>query len=610
MALIDDVSPAERSADQTAVALAAAAIDFHRRENKSFWWAHYARLETPVDDWDDTRDVFIIDSHEVVTDWHTENARQKNQRRHLIVRTTPSPGSKIAEDSSVFMVYPSDAINIPESSNPNAMRTVQVKVLDVINETDFLIEETQRNGEPNHDHTPIALTPGTPPETKALAAAITEWGEKILINHPRLPENAAMDVLRRIAPRGPALTHVRGVETHHAIRDSLLGQDNSYVAVQGPPGAGKSFNGGHVIADLVLRHGWRVGVIGQSHATVENLLRSVHNAGVAIDAIAKGPRTGEKPNDVAQRSDTKWTSIEKTKIAGFLDQPGGRVIGGTAWDFVNADRVKRDQLDLLVIDEAGQYSLANTIAAAVSSKRLLLLGDPQQLPQVTQGTHPEPIDGSALGWLTADAPVIPDSLGYFLETSWRMHADVCAVVSELSYDGKLTSHPSGRHLDGVNPGFYPTPVFHMDNSTESDEEADAVVDLIQTLLPKLWNDGEQTRPLRDADENIIVVSPYNAQVNLIRQKLDTVGLKNIRVGTVDKFQGQEAAVSIVSLAASSAEDVPRGIEFLLMQNRLNVAISRAKWAAYLVFSPELTEFLPTNVRDLRLLSKFITLIDD
>ena len=607
MSLIDDVPLAERTADHTAVALTAAAIDFHRRENKSYWWAHYNRLESPIEDWEDTKDVFIIDRHEVVVDWHTATARQKKQRRHVLLQTTPGPGSRLTADATVFMVYPSDAESIPESSNPAAMRTVQVKVLEVLSESEFLVEETQREGGPNHDHTPVALTPGTPPETKKLAAAITEWGTELLSSYPRMPENASMDILRRIAPRGAPLTSITGDETYKIVRDSLLSQDDSYVAVQGPPGAGKSYNGGHVIADLVNIHGWKVGVVGQSHATVENLLRSVNKAGVPKGSIAKAPRTGVKAHEVADLPDTKWTSIEKDKIASFLATPGGAVVGGTAWDFANTDRVERRQLDLLVIDEAGQYSLANTIAASVSAKRLLLLGDPQQLPQVTQGTHPEPIDGSALGWLTADSEVIPDDLGYFLDKSWRMRPEVCAVVSELSYDGMLTSHPSDRFLEGVDPGFYPMPVFHLDNSTDSPEEAKVVVELVQSMLSKTWNDGTRIQPLGDADENIIVVAPYNAQVNLIRNALDKVGLEDIRVGTVDKFQGQQAAVAIVSLAASSANDVPRGIEFLLMQNRLNVAISRAKWAAYLIYSPELTEFLPTNVRDLKLLSKFITL---
>lgn len=607
MSLIDETPLSERTPDQTAVALTAAAIDFHRRENKSFWWEHYNRLETPIEEWEDSRGVFVIDSFDVVQDWHKATARQRKQRRHLLLKTTPAPGSKLDEDSLVFMVYPHDAEAIPESSNPMAKRTVQVKVLEVISESEFLIEETQREGEPNHDHTSLALTPGTPPDTKKLAAAIMEWGSELLATYPQMPENASMDILRRIPPRGPQLLSITEGETFEAIRDSLLTQHNSYIAVQGPPGAGKSFNGGKVIADLVSQHGWKVGVVGQSHATVENLLRSVFKAGVPKDLIAKAPRNGVKAHEVALLPDTTWTSIERDKFADFLSQPGGAVIGGTAWDFVNTDRVGRGQLDLLVIDEAGQYSLANTIAVSVAAKRLLLLGDPQQLPQVTQGTHPEPIDGSALGWLTGESDVISEDLGYFLDTSWRMHERVCAVVSELSYDGKLTSHPSERYLEGVEPGFYPTPIFHMNNSTDSSEEADAVLELVQSLLPHVWSDGKDPQALRNADENIIVVAPYNAQVNLIREKLDAVGLHDIRVGTVDKFQGQEAAVAIVSLAASSAADVPRGIEFLLMQNRLNVAISRAKWAAYLLYSPELTEFLPTNVRDLKLLSKFITL---
>ena len=383
----------------------------------------------------------------------------------------------------------------------------------------------------------------------------------------------------------------------------------SYVAVQGPPGAGKSHNGGHVISDLVLTHGWKVGVVGQSHATVENLLGGVAKAGVPIDLIGKAIRDEDDPLEISSRESTKWTPLRRKTVAEFLNDRGGAVIGGTVWDFVNTERIERGQLDLLVIDEAGQYSLANTIAASVSAQRLLLLGDPQQLPQVTQGTHPEPIDGSALGWLINDEEVLPSHLGYFLDTSWRMNKAVCSVISELSYDGKLTSKNQDRFLDGVEPGFFPVAVPHMNNSTESPEEADEVVKLVSQLIEKNWHNNGTITPLRDVAENIIVVAPYNAQVNLIRTKLDAAGFNQIRVGTVDKFQGQEAAVAIVSLAASSASEVPRGVEFLLMTNRLNVAISRAKWAAYMFYSPELTEFLPTNVKDLRLLSRFITLVE-
>jgi superfamily I DNA and/or RNA helicase len=241
---------------------------------------------------------------------------------------------------------------------------------------------------------------------------------------------------------------------------------------------------------------------------------------------------------------------------------------------------------------------------------LLLLGDPQQLPQVTQGVHPEPVDGSALGWLAGSDEVLSQDYGYFLPATYRMEPDLCTVVSSNWYDSRLNSVAPNRKLEGVDPGFYPIEVDHFGNSTESLDEAKKVVALVQQLMDKNWSSGEYSGKLVDAPENFIVVAPYNAQVQLIRKKLDEAGLESIPVGTVDKFQGQEAAIAIVSMTASSAQEIPRGIEFLLMPNRLNVAISRAKWAAYLVYSPKLLTYKPTNVENLRLLSKFINLVWD
>jgi len=238
---------------------------------------------------------------------------------------------------------------------------------------------------------------------------------------------------------------------------------------------------------------------------------------------------------------------------------------------------------------------------------LLLLGDPQQLPQVSQGSHPEPVDVSALGWLTDGHDVLPAELGYFLAKSWRMHPAVCAPVSRLSYEGKLESQAADRFLDGIEPGLHPVPVPHVLNSTSSVEEADTVAELIGSLLGRDWTVGGTVREL--GQDDLIVVAPYNAQVETIRQRLGLSGWHDVSVGTVDKFQGREAAVAIVSLAASSAEEVPRGLEFLLLANRLNVAISRAQWAAYLVYSPALTDSLPHNAGTMAQLSAFITLVE-
>jgi superfamily I DNA and/or RNA helicase len=402
-------------------------------------------------------------------------------------------------------------------------------------------------------------------------------------------------------PEGILIDHSGSDRTiAERMRDALLALDHSYLAVQGPPGTGKTWNGARVIADLVHHHGWRVGVVAQSHATVENMLSAVVEAGLDATLVGKKPRIG------AESENTTWTKLTDTTLGEFTNRPGF-VVGGTAWLFSNATRIPRETLDLLVIDEAGQYSLAATIAASVSASRLLLLGDPQQLPQVSQGAHPEPVDVSALGWLSAGHDVLPPAFGFFLDVSHRMHPAVCAPVSQLSYEGRLHSIPSDRVLAGVAPGLHPVPVVASDNSTSSPEEADVVLAIVRDVVGRAWTSAGTTAPL--APENVIVVAPYNAQVQLLREVLDAAGFHTVPVGTVDKFQGREAAVSIVSLAASSAADVPRGLEFLLLANRLNVAISRAQWAAWLVYSPEITEALPTSVDSLAQLSAFITLVD-
>jgi hypothetical protein len=456
---------------------------------------------------------------------------------------------------------------------------------------------------------PVALTPAAPIPTKAQRQAILEWGTQISDVLPALRAEASLDLLRRIPPRVRDGDLARGPDDVAAIVDSTLRLDGSYLAVQGPPGSGKTYVGAHVIAQLVRDHRWRVGVVAQSHDVVDNLLRGIVSAGLPVARIAK------KPPSSGYATPPDWAVLESSQD--FVDlvegsRETGYVLGGTAWDFANAAKVPRSELDLLVIDEAGQFSLANTIAVGMSARNLLLLGDPQQLPQVSQGLHPEPVDMSALGWLSQGHDVLPEEFGYFLATSWRMHPALCAAVSDLAYDNLLSSRlpeTTERSLTGVAPGLHPVPVEHWGNSTESSEEAERVVALVLAHLAHEWTDpslGRTADPLRPSD--VIVVAPYNAQVDLLRSALDAAGLTQTPVGTVDKFQGQEAVIAIVSLTASSALDVPRGISFLLLRNRLNVAISRAKWAAYLVHSPALRDYLPATPVGLAELSGFIRLV--
>ena len=333
---------------------------------------------------------------------------------------------------------------------------------------------------------------------------------------------------------------------------------------------------------------------------VENLLDCVIDAGLDPARVAKKRNEHGAP---------RWREIDGSAYAAFIADTAGCVVGGTAWDFANANRVPPGGLDLLVIDEAGQFCLANTIAVAPAAANLLLLGDPQQLPQVSQGTHPDPVDTSALDWLVDGQRTLPDERGYFLDRSYRMHPAVCAAVSALSYEGRLHSHEctAARRLAGYRPGVRTLTVGHHGNSTESPEEAEAIVAEIDQLLGTPWTDEHGTRALTASD--VLVLAPYNAQVALLRQRLTAAGLGGVRVGTVDKFQGGQAPVVFVSMTASSADVVPRGISFLLNRNRLNVAISRAQYAAVIVRSGSLTEYLPGTPAGLIDLGAFLALTE-
>ncbi|MGD8168898.1 TM0106 family RecB-like putative nuclease [Herbiconiux sp. P16] len=627
-AQLEHADPAHRTADETAIALAAAAIDYHRREDKSFWWEHFNRLDQPVEEWADTRDVLVVTAAVVETDWY-RGPGQRTDRREVRLRGQLAPGSRLEPgESGRFFVYdPPHPWPAPRSRVSDRVAHPRTALLDVIvlpnGVTHYLFEERQTMSGVGYPALPVAITPSAPPKTTSLQVAIAEWGQQLADALPGFPGDAAVDLLRRRPPRrrdGRALEPVRAGARGaiDAIRDSLLALDDSYLAVQGPPGTGKTYTGARVVADLVNHHGWTVGVVAQSHAVVENMLDAIVAAGVSVDAVGK----------VSESEGVTFTRLQRDGLGRFLARSratgSGSVVGGTAWDFTNTGRVDRRQLDLLVVDEAGQYSLANTIAVSVAAHNLLLLGDPQQLPQVTQGTHPEPVDTSALGWLTEGHDVLPAELGYFLDVSWRMHPAVCEPVSLLSYEGELHAKlpaTTDRSLAGIAPGLHLHPVAHHGNSTESLEEAERVVEIARGLIGREWSDPAEPDAGADADADadarggsraltatdVIVVAAYNAQVERLRAVLTAAGLADVPVGTVDKFQGREAAVAIVSLAASSAADVPRGIGFLLMKNRLNVAISRAKWAAYLVFSPELGDHLPVNAPDLATLSAFLRL---
>ena len=606
--------------DATALRLAAAAIDYYPREEKSYWATHFLRLREPVSVWEETRDVVVVDAarSRVVTDWHIPESGRGSERRLVELRGELAPGTRLSPDAEPFAVYDLPA-PFPLDTRPRWIHGARRVTVREVLEDGAVVEEIAADGV-TWDELPLALTPPAPPRAGNQQKAIDAWADAVLASAPAIPAGPAADILRRVPPRTrtgalapvTALDGRPGDDEVTAISRSVADLEHSYLAVQGPPGTGKTYVGSHVIARLVAERGYRVGVVAQSHATIEHMLDQVIAAGVPASRVGKAPKDPSTPH--------AFTVLPKNGVAAFTAEnaANGFVVGGTAWDFSHEARIPRGSLDLLVIDEAGQFSLASTIAVSLSAQRLLLLGDPQQLPQVSQGTHPEPVDTSALGWIIDGAEVVPPELGYFLARTRRMHPAVSGPVSRLSYEGRLAAHPSTalRRLEGVDPGVHVVPVRHRGNATCSDEEADEVARLVRDLIGREWIGAEggagdsavvhEPRPLRADD--IIVITPYNAQQVAVEEALAAAGLPDVPVGTVDRFQGKEAVVAILTLAASSGREAPRGLEFLLLRNRINVAISRAMQAAYVVYSPSLLDDLPRTPEGVARLSAFARLV--
>ena len=618
------VADEELDGGERGLALLAAGLGFFQREAKPMWWAFFDRAISPADEWQDPRANLVFDRVDVAEDWHVP-PRGRSLQRVLRVTGRLEPGTQLTVGADAKTVYEDVPAGRREEMPPNAVRWIGcgATVEDVEDHPDgrstlLLREKTAKDAE-HHRELPMAAFAHTQVPTGSLLDRIRDAAEAARAAGALPAEGVTSDVLAR---RSPAVTGrtleaistaaragTDGRQGWEALVEAIESAAGSYVAVQGPPGTGKTHVGSHAVKALVER-GWRVGVTAQSHAVVENFLAKLVAVGVPGDRVVKAEKRGK---DAPERP---WRSVGAPKEAHAALAEPGTVVGGTAWTFASPET---PDFDLLVIDEAGQFSLANTLAAAARARTVLLLGDPQQLPQVTQGTHPQPIGDAALGWLIEDAAVLAPDRGFFLDTTWRMHSALTSAVSELSYAGQLRSRQDvtdARLLEGIEPGLHPRPVEHAGNAVSSPEEAAEVVRIITQELgvggdgarARLWTErpGTEPRPLTPAD--VIVVAPYNAQVATVRKALDEAGLEETTVGTVDRFQGREAAVAILTMAASSPQDVARGLEFLLDRNRLNVSISRGQWACYLVHSPALADALPANPADLPMIGAFLRLI--
>jgi uncharacterized protein len=439
-------------------------------------------------------------------------------------------------------------------------------------------------------------------------AVLFHLAEQILSpNEADPPSRVSLSLLRRDRPRfvegkGPADGLFRDDLASTLSWVSFL--DESFVAIQGPPGTGKTYSGSHIIYELI-KAGKRVGITAMSHGAIDNLLVATHNVFAEHGdlGLLKTFRGAKKPAEGALEGVRYSASSAEAESDAF------NLVAGTTWLFSRAG-MRPHPVDVLIVDEAGQLALADAVASANAARNLILLGDPLQLSQVSQAEHPGSSGASVLEHVLGDHPTIPANEGVFIAETRRMHPDVCRFISKQIYEGRLTSHVScAQQTTAFGTGLRWLEVDHEGRSTESAEEARIVADQITAMLGTPWtNQVGETAPLRS--EDFMVVAPYNDQVRLLRLHFDaTPGLNNVQVGTVDKFQGREAPVVFFTMTTSSANDMPRGPEFLFSRNRLNVAVSRARCLAYLVCTEALLNSRARTIEEMRLIGTLSAFVE-
>lgn len=550
-------------------------LEFQRREAKPQWWAMFHRQEMSEDE--------LVDDAECLGGLRRMAAPVPDKRSTINTYSFPAQDFKLREGNTP---------KIAESLAPAG-------TIFSLDETNRIVQLRIGNTQPELPDA-LSLIPSGPLDARVLRAAVYRYADAVASGAKAYA--AITGLLKKQPPR------VTGVRPGQHIIDGETTVDNAVAAicalkksaliVQGPPGTGKTYTASHAIVEL-LNNGKRIGVSSNSHKAIIKLLEEVENVATGRKVKFRGVK---KCSDDDHELNGKYiVDVRDNKKVFDSDY---QLIAGTAWLFAR-EEFEEQRLDYMFVDEAGQVSLANVIAMGVAARNIVLIGDQMQLAQPTQAVHPGESGSSALEFALGEHATVPSELGIFLPRTRRMHPDVCQFVSEAFYDGRLKPEKGNEKQRLIlsrkaDPALAPAglrfvEVEHTECSQKSEVEAARLSAAYRSLLKQRWinRDGNEA-PL--GVDDILVVSPYNMQVDELRRRLPD----GAHVGTVDKFQGQEAPVVLISMATSSAEEMPRGIEFLFSRNRLNVAISRARCLAAIFASPRLLEAPCTTLEQLRL----------
>lgn len=573
---------AERTNSEHAKWLLAYLLDWHRREDKAIWWEYFRLKSLSVDELYDEKSAI-------------------SGLKYLKTIDETKRGVK-----TQIYSFPNQDADIKSNSKLQALGGEKLGQV-----VEFTLGDNQvtiKKSIQTADIHPVAVFAHdlvTADEQANSILRIAECSVSLGIENNG-KYLAGLDLLMRKKPElnGQPFQNPGETSLESAIRIS-----NSFVSgvlpIQGPPGTGKSYTAARMILEFV-KQGKKVGITANSHKVILNLIEKVIDA-----AKEKGTRVKCMHKDSKQAELDRLEGVDfETDNAKFLNNihcKSHNVFGATPFFWAREDAY--NSVDVLFVDEAGQIALANALAVSHVSPRLVLLGDPQQLDQPTQGTHPDGTGVSVLEHLLNGNQTIEPDAGLFLKETWRLHPDICTFNSELFYESKLLAKDDCKLQTVTGSGKFTgsgiayVPISHEGNSNSSKEEANAVKCIIDDILSgnHYWtNRSSETKQITEAD--ILIITPYNSHVSELKRILP-----NFKIGTVDKFQGQEAPIAIYTMATSSHYDAPRGMEFLYSSNRLNVAISRAKCLAILVASPKLFDAECKTPKQMKLINSFCRL---
>ncbi len=574
-------------------------IDFHRREEKPIWWRMFDRR--------DASDAELRDDSGCI------------QGVQAIGEPTPIARSLLQK----YKFDPAQECKLSSGDRSTVMFTHNISAKPNLHELDIskgilalkMGTAALNNNFEGSFPTIGSLIPNEYVSAGAIQSALTEVCSQQLSGQLPRPVTSLLDRISPIKESTAGNSNI--LDRAKALANAM---DGDCLVIQGPPGTGKTYTASHVIVEL-LGKGKKIGITSNSHKAILNLFRGIYKAaeeaGVDVPGLKCG---GENEDPIFQECPS--LAYNKGGAAAYDAYTSG-VIGGTAWLFARSEWI--DELDYLFIDEAGQFSLANATAVSRSAKNVVLLGDHMQLEQPVQGSHPHDSGMSALQYALKDQEtskddsptfhaVIPEDYGLFLGKSYRMHPDICRFISESVYEGRLGSDDSCAHqrvlVDNARAkhvrketGLVFCGIEHEGNIQQSDEEIVRIVEIFNELIgrTRITKEGEeQSLELQD----FLFIAPYNAQVRTLAAALPN----GARVGSVDKFQGQEAPVCILSMCSSFGEYGSRGLGFILDQNRVNVAISRAECLAIVVGDPRIAKASASSLNEMKLLNLYAKIV--